>query len=134
MSKRSTNDSQVAGNNSLRELSATCRDTEADGSTALAVFGTFGLVLYVYPYLGLAFIPLTFFFVSIISGTSSVDPRKARVPGSRQYLCASFYRQTSREIKRVDSISRSFIYSSFGEQVSQGALSTDTTDKPLIHS
>lgn len=35
----------------------------AHESTALAAFGTFGLILYVYPYLGLAFIPLTFFFV-----------------------------------------------------------------------
>lgn len=34
-----------------------------------------------------------------------------------QYLCAAYYRQTSRELKRLDSILRSHVYSSFGEQV-----------------
>jgi hypothetical protein len=32
-------------------------------SDCLAVVGTFGLVVYTYPYLGLAFIPLGLFFV-----------------------------------------------------------------------
>ncbi|KAL7425014.1 hypothetical protein Q5752_000701 [Cryptotrichosporon argae] len=63
---------------------------------ALDVLGTFGLVVYTYPYLGLAFVPLAVLF----------------------YLCASFYRQTSREVKRIDSIARSGIYTSFGEQLS----------------
>lgn len=33
-------------------------------SDCLAVVGTFALVVYTYPYLGLAFIPLGLFFVS----------------------------------------------------------------------
>ncbi|CAD6567059.1 MAG: hypothetical protein TREMPRED_003289 [Tremellales sp. Tagirdzhanova-0007] len=64
-------------------------------SNALSVVGTFALVMYSFPYLGLVFIPLGVFY----------------------YLVASYYRQTSREVKRVDSILRSFIYSSFGEQL-----------------
>ncbi|WVQ95732.1 hypothetical protein IAU59_002831 [Kwoniella sp. CBS 9459] len=62
---------------------------------ALAAVGTFGLILYTYPYLGLAFIPLCFFY----------------------YIAGSFYTQCSREVKRIDSITRSQIYSSFGEQL-----------------
>nr|XP_019008004.1 cadmium ion transporter [Kwoniella pini CBS 10737]OCF46785.1 cadmium ion transporter [Kwoniella pini CBS 10737] len=63
---------------------------------ALAAVGTFGLILYTYPYLGIAFIPLVLFY----------------------WLAGSYYRQTSREIKRIDSITRSQIHSSFGEQLS----------------
>ncbi|OCF34449.1 cadmium ion transporter [Kwoniella heveanensis BCC8398] len=63
---------------------------------ALAAVGTFGLILYTYPYLGLAFIPLCFFY----------------------YIAGSYYTQVSREVKRIDSITRSQIYSSFGEQAS----------------
>ncbi|WWC65416.1 uncharacterized protein I303_108034 [Kwoniella dejecticola CBS 10117] len=62
---------------------------------ALAAVGTFGLILYTYPYLGIAFVPLVLFY----------------------WLAGSYYRQTSREIKRIDSITRSQIYSSFGEQL-----------------
>ena len=62
---------------------------------ALSVVGTFALVIYAFPYLGLMFIPL----------------------GILYYICASYYRTTSREVKRVDSILRSFVYSSFGEQL-----------------
>ena len=36
------------------------------GRMALAVFGTFGLVLYSYPWLGFAFVPLAFFYVSVL--------------------------------------------------------------------
>ncbi|OCF58423.1 cadmium ion transporter [Kwoniella mangroviensis CBS 10435] len=57
--------------------------------------GTFGLILYTYPWLGIAFIPLCLFY----------------------WLCGGYYRQTSREVKRIDSITRSQIYSSFGEQL-----------------
>jgi len=63
---------------------------------ALDVVGTFSLVVYTFPYLGLIFVPLVILY----------------------YLAATYYRKTSREIKRVDSISRSAIYSSFGEQLS----------------
>ncbi|WWC98771.1 hypothetical protein V866_005664 [Kwoniella sp. B9012] len=62
---------------------------------ALAAVGTFGLILYTYPWLGIAFIPLCLFY----------------------WLCGGYYRQTSREVKRIDSITRSQIYSSFGEQL-----------------
>ncbi|EIW71607.1 hypothetical protein TREMEDRAFT_27765 [Tremella mesenterica DSM 1558] len=64
-------------------------------SSALSVVGTFALIIYTYPYLGLAFIPLLFFF----------------------YLCASYYRKTSRELKRLDSLLRSHVYSAVGEQL-----------------
>lgn len=63
---------------------------------ALDVVGTFALVVYTFPYLGLIFIPLAVLY----------------------YLAATYYRKTSREVKRVDSISRSAIYQSFGEQLS----------------
>ncbi|WVW81052.1 hypothetical protein I302_103043 [Kwoniella bestiolae CBS 10118] len=62
---------------------------------ALAAVGSFGLILYTYPWLDIAFIPLCLFY----------------------WLCGGYYRQTSREIKRIDSITRSQIYSSFGEQL-----------------
>ena len=65
-------------------------------SNALSVVGTFALVVYAYPWLGLVFIPLGFTF----------------------YVAASYYRMTSREVKRVDSLARSAIYASFGEQLS----------------
>jgi ATP-binding cassette subfamily C (CFTR/MRP) protein 1 len=69
-----------------------------DKRTALAVFGTFSLVLYVYPYLGLAFIPLTFFYVSYTCGCQAEDStcavrftarHRARSSGSTRYLGAS---------------------------------------------
>ncbi|OXG54431.1 cadmium ion transporter [Cryptococcus neoformans Th84] len=66
----------------------------------LSAIGTFGLILYSYPWLGLAFIPLTIFY----------------------YIAGSYYRRTSRETKRIDSIMRSRIYSSFGEQLSGSAV------------
>lgn len=65
-------------------------------SNALSVVGTFALVVYAYPWLGLVFIPL----------------------GVTFYIAASYYRMTSREVKRVDSLARSAIYASFGEQLS----------------
>nr|ODN90116.1 cadmium ion transporter [Cryptococcus depauperatus CBS 7841] len=66
----------------------------------LAAVGTFSLILYTYPWLGLAFIPLSGFY----------------------YIAGSYYRQTSREVKRIDSITRSHIYSSFGEQLDGSAV------------
>ncbi|WWD20530.1 hypothetical protein CI109_105006 [Kwoniella shandongensis] len=66
----------------------------------LAAFGTFGLILYTYPWLGISFIPLSLFY----------------------YVCGSYYRSTSREVKRIDSITRSHIYSSFGEQLAGSSV------------
>ena len=64
-------------------------------TNALSVVGTFALVIYSFPWLGLMFIPLCFLY----------------------YIAASYYRMSSREVKRVDSILRSAIYGSFGEQL-----------------
>ncbi|KAE8541543.1 hypothetical protein D1P53_002905 [Cryptococcus gattii VGV] len=69
-------------------------------SNGLSAIGTFSLILYSYPWLGLAFIPLTIIY----------------------YIAGSYYRQTSREIKRINSITRSRIYSSFGEQLTGSAV------------
>lgn len=63
---------------------------------AFQVIGTVFLVFYTFAYLGIIFVPML-----ILYGTA-----------------ASFYRRTSREVKRIDSITRSFIYSSFQEQLS----------------
>ncbi|KIR68936.1 cadmium ion transporter [Cryptococcus bacillisporus CA1873] len=66
----------------------------------LSAIGIFGLILYSYPWLGLAFIPLAIFY----------------------YIAGSYYRQTCREIKRINSITRSRIYSSFAEQLAGSAV------------
>lgn len=72
--------------------------------------GAMGLILYTYPWLGFAFVALGFLLVSRLcqAGDIQADP---------QYLTAIFYRQSSREIKRLDSILRSPVYAAFGEQV-----------------
>ncbi|KAK7002404.1 oligomycin resistance ATP-dependent permease YOR1 [Favolaschia claudopus] len=58
-----------------------------------SVVGTVVLVFYVFPYLGILFVPLTFL-----------------------YLVASvFYRRTSVETKRMDSLLRSALYASYSE-------------------
>ncbi|CDZ96790.1 Multidrug resistance-associated protein/mitoxantrone resistance protein, ABC superfamily [Phaffia rhodozyma] len=62
---------------------------------SLNVFGTVALVFYAFPYLGLIFIPLFLMY----------------------YFVATFYRASSREAKRIDSIMRSTIYAQFGESL-----------------
>lgn len=64
-------------------------------SQVLSVFGTVALVLHSYALLGVIFVPILFTYL----------------------LLAGFYRQSSREVKRIDSNQRSHIYSSFGEQL-----------------
>lgn len=64
-------------------------------SSILGVLGTIALVFYTYAYLGILFVPL----IAMYS------------------FFAAFYRKTSREVKRLDSTTRSYIYSSFGEQL-----------------
>ncbi|KZW01098.1 cadmium ion transporter [Exidia glandulosa HHB12029] len=65
-------------------------------TSSFGVFGTMGLVFYNFPYLGILFVPLgilyTFFFL--------------------------FYRRNSVEVKRLDSILRSTLYSSYIEALS----------------
>lgn len=62
----------------------------------LSILGTIGLVFYSYPYLGAMFVPL--FLIYNVFG--------------------SFYRRTSRQLKRITSITRSFVFSDFEEQLS----------------
>jgi ATP-binding cassette subfamily C (CFTR/MRP) protein 1 len=59
------------------------------------VFGTFALILYSYPILGALLFPMLFLY----------------------YLLTKFYRSTSRQLKRIDSTTRSFVISRFCEQV-----------------
>jgi ATP-binding cassette subfamily C (CFTR/MRP) protein 1 len=60
-----------------------------------SVIGTIGLVFYTFPYLGLIFVPLTllYFFVSL------------------------YYRCSSVETKRLDSVMRSILYGSFSGMI-----------------
>ncbi|KAJ3537700.1 hypothetical protein NM688_g6639 [Phlebia brevispora] len=62
-------------------------------STFSSVLGTVALVFYTFPYLGLIFVPLSIFY----------------------YLTAIYYRRTSVETKRLDSIMRSALYASYSE-------------------
>ncbi|THU93933.1 multidrug resistance-associated ABC transporter [Dendrothele bispora CBS 962.96] len=59
----------------------------------MSVLGTIALVFYVFPYLGLIFIPLSVLY----------------------YLVQAYYRRTSVETKRLDSLMRSALYSSYSE-------------------
>jgi len=61
-----------------------------------AVLGTIFLVFFIYPYLGIIFLPLTIVYVAI----------------------GKFFSRSSREAIRLDSLLRSFVYSAFGEQLS----------------
>jgi len=58
-----------------------------------AIFGTIGLVFYSYAFLGIMFPPLAIIY----------------------YIFSSFYRRTSIEVKRLDSILRSLLYAAFSE-------------------
>ncbi|KAG7527800.1 hypothetical protein FFLO_06590 [Filobasidium floriforme] len=60
-----------------------------------AIMGTFFLVLYTYPLLGILFLPLALVYI----------------------LVGKFFNRSSREIKRLESLQESLIYSSFGEQL-----------------
>ncbi|KAH7104385.1 cadmium ion transporter [Auriculariales sp. MPI-PUGE-AT-0066] len=62
-------------------------------STAFSVFGTIALVFYTFPYLGIIFVPLYFLYEFFLA----------------------FYRRTSVEVKRLDSVLRSYLYSSYIE-------------------
>lgn len=59
----------------------------------MAVLGTVGLVFYTFPYLGIIFVPLFIVY----------------------WLLSAFYRKTSVESKRLDSLMRSALYSSYTE-------------------
>ncbi|KAI0700340.1 ATP-dependent bile acid permease [Cytidiella melzeri] len=78
---------------------------------ASSIIGTAALVFYTFPLLGIAFAPLTILY----------------------YLFAVFYRRTSVEVKRLDSLMRSALYGSYSETLT--GLSTTrfirTTDHGL---
>lgn len=61
----------------------------------LSVCGTVVLVFYTYAYLGILFVPMLLLFFGL----------------------SSFFGHTSRDLKRIDSTTRSFIYSHFAEQL-----------------
>ncbi|KAL6300347.1 multidrug resistance-associated ABC transporter [Sparassis latifolia] len=61
--------------------------------TFSSVIGTVALVFYTFPYLGLIFVPLTIFY----------------------YLAAIYYRRSSVETKRLDSLMRSALYAAYSE-------------------
>jgi ATP-binding cassette subfamily C (CFTR/MRP) protein 1 len=61
----------------------------------LSIFGTMGLVFYSYPYLGIMFLPMFGAYWGI----------------------GMFYARSSRQLRRIDSITRSYVYSTFGEQL-----------------
>ncbi|ODO07994.1 hypothetical protein I350_03577 [Cryptococcus amylolentus CBS 6273] len=69
-------------------------------SAALSIAGTFGLILYVYPWIALLFIPVLLF----------------------NYLAFSYYRVTTRDLVRLASTARSHVYSNFGEQLSGSSV------------
>lgn len=56
-----------------------------------SVIGTIVLVFYTFPYLGIIFVPLTLLY----------------------FLVSSYYRRSSVETKRLDSVMRSILYGSF---------------------
>nr|XP_019043406.1 hypothetical protein I302_07983 [Kwoniella bestiolae CBS 10118]OCF22336.1 hypothetical protein I302_07983 [Kwoniella bestiolae CBS 10118] len=64
-------------------------------SSILGILGAFTLILYTYPWAGLLFIPVLIY----------------------DWFAVLYYRQTSREIKRLTSNLRSHIYTNLGEQL-----------------
>ncbi|PPQ74022.1 hypothetical protein CVT26_006961 [Gymnopilus dilepis] len=62
-------------------------------STFSSVLGTVGLVFYTFPYLGILFLPLSIMY----------------------WMVATYYRRSSVETKRLDSLMRSILYGSFTE-------------------
>ncbi|TFK23813.1 ATP-dependent bile acid permease [Coprinopsis marcescibilis] len=64
-------------------------------NTLFHIFGTIGLVFYIFPYLGIIFVPLIAIYQVI----------------------SLYYRRTSVEAKRWDSLYRSILYSSFSESL-----------------
>ncbi|KAJ9097158.1 hypothetical protein QFC21_004827 [Naganishia friedmannii] len=61
----------------------------------MSVFGLVALVFYTFPLLGIFFGPMIMCYATL----------------------STFFRRTSRELKRIDSTTRSFIFSNFGEQL-----------------
>ncbi|KAJ8457503.1 hypothetical protein ONZ45_g18288 [Pleurotus djamor] len=64
-------------------------------NTASSVLGTAGLVFYTFPYLGILFAPMAIIY----------------------YLLSIYYRRTSVETKRLDSLMRSALYASYSESL-----------------
>ncbi|KAF4589934.1 hypothetical protein EYR38_009229 [Pleurotus pulmonarius] len=62
-------------------------------ATIMSMFGTAGLVFYTFPYLGIMFAPMAVVY----------------------YVIAKYYRRTSIETKRLDSLMRSRLYASYSE-------------------
>lgn len=60
-------------------------------NAVMSVFGTVALVFYTFPYLGILFAPL----------------------GVLYWIAANYYRRTSVETKRLDSLMRSALYASY---------------------
>lgn len=73
------------------QLAATLNDVF---TLLLRICGSFALVLYAYPYLGGLLVPMAALY----------------------YVIASFYRRTSRQVKRIESTTRSSVLARFGEQ------------------
>ncbi|KAJ9097144.1 hypothetical protein QFC21_004813 [Naganishia friedmannii] len=65
-------------------------------SQFLSIFGTIALIAFAYPYLVIGFIPLGILYITF----------------------GLFYRHSFRELNRIASITRSFVFSHFGEQIS----------------
>ncbi|ODN81434.1 hypothetical protein L202_01864 [Cryptococcus amylolentus CBS 6039] len=63
-------------------------------NAVMSIFGTLALILYVYPWIALLFIPVYFFYT----------------------LAFIYYRITARDLQRLASLTRSHIYLNFGEQ------------------